>query len=163
MTTVGQIPTQALEKTEQSTSQQPRGAQPKFKYLCWSKSIQLNRNALKTTKLKRIGWTTIRNHVFTSTKGMQKLRSKPKPPPKMEKSPQQMKCSSTLSQIGQVRYVLFASSCQTHGDVDHSLLPWQLLAKFQHRLWKRLNGPHLHNQGAHNQNSNIYVDLNPSN
>jgi len=162
MTTVGQILTQALEKTEQFTSQQPRGAQPKFKYLCWSKSIHLNRNALKTTMLEGIGWTTIRNHMHISTKGTPKLRSKPKPPPEMENSPQQMKFSSTLSQIGQVRYVSFASNCQTHGDVEHSLLPWQLLAKSSHRLWKRLNSPHLNNQEAHNQNSNIYVDLNLS-
>jgi len=96
------------------------------------------------------------------TKGRQKLRSKPKPPPKMEKSPQQIKCSSTLSQIGQVRYVLFASSCQTHGDMEFMLLTGQLLAKSPSGLWKRLNSPYLHNQRAHNKNSNSYVDLNPS-
>ena len=162
MTTVGQIYTQAMEKAGQSTSKQPRGPQPNFKYLCWSKSIQLIRNALKTTKLNIIGGTTIRNHVFTMTKGLQKLRSKPKPPPKMEKSPLQIKYSAILSWVGQVRYVSFASSCQTHEDVEHSLLPWQLLAKSTPRLWKRLDSPHLNNQGAHNQTSNIYVDLNPS-
>jgi len=60
--------------------------------------------------------------VFTITNGLQKIRSKPQPPPTMERLPQQIKCSSTLSQIGEVRHVSFAGSCQTHGDVEHSRL-----------------------------------------
>jgi len=36
----------------------------------------------------------------------------------MKKSPQQIKCSSTLSCIGHVRYLSFACNCHTQGDVD---------------------------------------------
>jgi len=91
------------------------------------------------------------------------LSGKPQPPPTMERLPQQMKCTSTLSQIGQVRYVSFAGICQTHVDMNFMLLTGQLLAKSPSGVWKRLNSPHLNNQESHNQNLNIYVDLNPSN
>jgi len=160
MRPIGQIPKWALEKAELSISQQPRAPQPKLKYPCCSKYILLGRKAIKTQVLYGIGGTTIKNHVFISTKNLWKLRNKPTPQPKMKKSPQQIKCSSTLSQIGQVRHLSFACNCQTHGDVDHLLLPWDQLAKSPSGLWKSLNCPHLNNQEPHNQNSNIYVVLN---
>ena len=47
---------------------------------------------------------------------------KPTPPPKMENSPQWIKFSLTLSQMGQVRHLSFACDCQTHGDVTSFVL-----------------------------------------
>ena len=121
-------PTQRTWKnTELPTSQQPGVPQPKLKCPCGSKSIQLSRNAVKPTMLEGIGGTTIRKHVLISTKGMQEWRRSSKAPPKREKFPQLIEHSSSKSEIGHFGYLNFACSCQTHGDTNYFLFPWDLL------------------------------------
>jgi len=55
-------------------------------------------------------------------KHAQHSQDQPTPPPKMENSPQWIKFSLTLSQMGQIGHLSFACDCQTHGDVTSFVL-----------------------------------------
>ena len=96
--------------------------------------------------LDGIGCTTIKSHVFIPTKDMWKLRNKPTPLPKMKKSPQQIEHSSTLLEMGHVRYLSFACNCQTHGDATSFVLflpicaPLRILTVCQTTLTKNMCG-----------------------
>ena len=52
-------------------------------------------------------------------------------------SPQQIEYSSTLSQIGQVRYLSCARNCQTHGDVDCFAAPMGLVGQIPKQAVER--------------------------